>query len=198
MCPAEVARSRRRTVLRWVSLLVAVGATDTLALVGCSSADTQHERTTQSDASTSDSRGHLRVLDDYGAGVQAIADALTHSDPDWPALHQWLVDPELQHVTAVIESARRDGNRTAGSARVLGSKIIDYSPPRAEVQGCVTVSLFGYEASKPPQPQDARTPTYNYEEARLVQRGQHWAIERIAVAPSYATPAAAGALCTGS
>src|SRR6266851_213983 len=117
------------------------------------------------------------VLRGYAAAVQAITDAEIRNDPNWSALFQTMVNPELAHVQAFISTEKQLGYHSSGTARVVRSQVTSLSPTRAEVEACVHDEVIAYQANGQPVPGNAGQPTYGVEKGTLIPSGLTWVLQ---------------------
>jgi hypothetical protein len=170
-----------------------------LALVACSSSGPGAADTKDPPTSTTVSTGapDETIVRAYTAAVQALTDAELHSDPDWPALFQTMVDPELGHVRSFIDHENSLKYHSEGGARVIRARVTSYAPARAEVEACVFDQVIAKQSNGEPVPGNAGQPTYGIEKAVMTPTGRStWALQD-GTAQQYPTAEEAGPLCAG-
>ena len=187
--PPDPSQGRPRLALFTVGILALASMT------GCSSGHTSTVGKAQSSTTTT-ADPKQQVLTAWAAAQQAIADAELHSDPNWPALFQTMVNPELAHVQAVIRIAQQQGYHAKGSFRIIHSEVTFYSSTRATVQGCVWGGVIAYQANDEPVPGNAGKATYGIEQGVMVPAGSSWALQD-GTAHQFDTAQQAGSLCAG-
>ena len=163
---------------------------------GCSASGASPTSASSSTTSSTAASPRQQVLSAWAAAQQAIAAAEVHNDPNWPALFQTMVNPELAHVQAVIQIAGQQHYRVSGDFRVIKAQVSSYSPTRATVAGCAFDGVIAYQPNGQPVPGNAGTATYAVQQAVMVPAGSGWALEDATVT-QYGTAQQAGPLCVG-
>lgn len=178
---------------KWV---VGVAAAAVVA-AGCSSGDaTGAVKPPPTTTTTTAPTREQQVLQAYASAVQAITDAEVHGDPNWPALGQTMVEPELSHVRAFITASKNQGYRATGSARVVHSNVSSISDTRADVEACVHDEVISVDATGKPVAGNAGRATFSTEKAVMVATGATtWALQD-GTAQQFSTAQEAGPLCT--
>jgi hypothetical protein len=186
--PRLIAHRRRPAWIKTATLLAAAG----LALAACSSSG--HAGAAPPTTTSTTAGAEQQVLSSWAAAQRAIAQAEVHGDPNWPALFQTMVNPELAHVQAVIHIVKQQGYTAKGDIHVIQSRVTSFSPTRAIVQGCVYDTVIAYQQNGQPAPGNAGKATYGVEQGTMVPAGSSWALED-GTAQQFDTAQQAGSAC---
>jgi hypothetical protein len=188
-------RTCSKLMLRKVAVSGSLAIVAGTVLLGCSS----HPRIPESVRPTTTVTAVLpnpeeAVLAGYSNAIQAITDAEVHSDPNWPALVQTMVNPELAHVQAFIKTSRDLGYSNTGTAQIVRSKVSAMSSISAVVDACLFDSVIAHQADGAPVSGDAGRATYSIEKATLIPTGKAWVLQD-GTAQQFLTADAAGSQC---